>query len=360
MRRKPQIFIFIIGIFLLSSCVTNQKLPNMPVKEGQIGSIFFRVIGEGDRTPGGGYKSYILDMSDKSIQLMGYNNSNVGQAISNDGKLIAVTCYDNESEICILSTSAIINKNSIVPESDKVGYGYLLTDEDMRLSLPDDCVKNDSQNSPHQMSWSYDNKKISIICGEKLVGTILCIVGLDGNSKCFPETANKKIIYAAYSPKEDILAVSSTTYSIDPPITFLFDPETEEFQQLFSGFSPAWSPSGERIASFFVNKFDKDYYGLQVYSLEKKKNITLLPNKQSKLAGFFVWPTVAERVEECSITWSLDEKQLVFSTRFKGWGFSTLILYDFRTGNIQYLLDPDLFLDPQINPQWIPYEITKD
>jgi hypothetical protein len=58
------------------------------------------------------------------------------------------------------------------------------------------------------------------------------------------------------------------------------------------------------------------------------------------------------------ISWSLDEKQLVFSSHLISFSFSALFLYDFETGSVQFLIDPDLFQSSQSIPEWSPYELN--
>lgn len=361
-RIKLLIYIF-LGILFVSGCSNNYHFSSMD--EMQKSTIFFRVF-QSSKTveyPYGYYKSYMVTMPERTIQFMGYSNGNAGQVISNDEELIAATCFNDEKSICILKTSSLIDKLEVVPDSNLVGYGDLTTNATniiKKISLPNECTSLEDSKASHQMSWSYDNKEISIICGTKLKKTILCIVGVDGNSKCYPESTEKKIIYAAWSPKDDTLAVSSTTYTQTSPTTYLFDPKTVKFQQIFSGFSPSWSPTGDQIASYFIINSNSDYYGLQLYSLKEKQIKVLLPNEQSKAKKFSVWPTVDEYDDECSISWSLDEKQLVFSSHMINFNFTSLLLYDFKTGNIQFLNDPDLFQYAQMGPQWSVYKMDGD
>jgi Tol biopolymer transport system component len=207
------------------------------------------------------------------------------------------------------------------------------------------------------MSWSFDNNKLSVICGEKLEETILCVLEVDGKTTCYPETSDMKIIYAAWSPVNDTLAISTTTYDNDA-VTYLFTPETNSYQFLFTGFFPAWSPSGNKIASFFYVA-ETHLYGIQVYTMEDRKTSVLLPNEKSKEAGFFVLPTVAERDDECVISWSPDEKQLVFSSWRGIYSNQALLLYDFQTKEFELLTDPILFQESQMIPQWSTYQLIR-
>lgn len=328
------------------------------------GTIFLRAEKSSNSTyPYGFYQSYIVSLPERRTQLMGYQNDSAGQAISNDGKYLAITCENDTTSICILETSEIVNKLEVVPNSSLVGFGYLNSANAVRISLPGECVEIDGRTPSHQMSWSRDNSKLSVVCGSKRTESLLCIVGINGDSDCFPSSADKEIIYAVWSPKDDVLAVSSTTYHkmiTEPPVTYLFDPETDNYDAIFSGFAPAWSPSGNRIASFFVYKTDPFTYGLQVYSIGTKKNTLALPNQASENAGFFVWPTVDESDIECTISWSSDEEALVFASHMTHFSFSTLFVYYFSTGEIEYLLDPDLLEGAQLIPQWSAFEITSD
>lgn len=363
MQSKLSLIISILAILLLSGCSNKPSLPVTPVETMPKGTIFFNAYQSNFPER----RMYMVTMPERKIQEMGYENSNSGYAISNDGSLIALTCFDDSDAICILETSSIIDKTKFVSESNDVGYGDIFFDDIKRFSFPDKCVKINEQPPKYdyplrQMSWSYDNSKLSIICGDKWEESILCIMGMDGTSSCFPETTEKRITYAAWSPVNDTLAVSSTTdvnMFITSPMVYLFEPKSGDFQPLFSGFAPAWSPDGNRIASFFIYQTEPIFkYGLQVYSLKDMKNLTLLPNEQSKLAGFSLIPEVAERNNDCTISWSMDESQLVFSSRVKHFNSSNLLLYDFDSGNIQFLIDPDLLQAVQVYPQWTPFELN--
>mgnify|MGYP000881350415 FL=1 len=353
--------IIVIEIIILSGCVKNQQIPLSADKNDLQGTIFF--LGLTDEVNRG----YLVSMPERNIQEIGLWNQNNSYAISNDGRLIAMACYDDDNAICIFNTSLIVPRVKIVPESDQVGFGNIFFEDIKRLPIPSNCIEINKQTSNHltplqQISWSHDNSKISIVCGDKYKESELCIIEIDGKSKCFPETTEKRITYASWSPIEDILAVSSTTYSDPTSVTYLFNPHTGDFDMLFSGFAPAWSPSGERIASFNLenpNSFPFIYI-LQVYSFEKKEMSILLPNKQSEKAGFSLWPTVDERNEDCTISWSLDENQLVFSSRLRHFNFSTLLLYDFSSEEIQFLFDPDLLRAIQVYPQWSPFELINE
>ncbi len=359
MRRVLFVMLLFLGILFFSGCTTQQNYSSEGTDNKRTqGSIFFRTFnGPSTSDMSETYISYVVSMPERSIQRMGYENSDPGQAISSDGKFVALICKNDNTSICIFNSSSIFDKTSISPESNKVQYGDIQSTVITKLSIPQECFSIDKPNSAHQMSWSYDDKRISIICGTKITKTILCIINIDGNSACYPKTSDERIIFASWSPKIDLLAVSSTTYNSESPITYLFNPNTGSFQRLFSGFAPAWSPRGDKIASFYEykNATGNFRYGLQVYSINDKKLISLLPNSQSIQAEFEVWPTVDEREEECSISWSVDESQLIFSSRVIHFQFSTLVLYDFNSGNIQFLLDPFLFQSAQSIPQWSPY-----
>jgi hypothetical protein len=297
MRKIQTIMISLLVVLSLASCTSRPQYPIASEVQQPNGTIFFRTFNLPNPSHKYGFfRSFLVSMPERSIQRMGYDNENNGQAISKDGKLIALTCEYDQTSICILNTAHIINKILFVPDSNVNGYGYIWWAEVRKISLPKECVDLDELGSSHQMSWSFDNSKLSIVCGKKLTQTLLCIVEIDGESTCYPETMEKKIIFADWSPIADSLAVSSSTYGTTIPTTYIFDPETGDMQFLFAGFAPAWSPSGNSIASFIINQNDPKifYYGLQVYSVKEKKNVTLLPNENSKKIEFSVWPTVDE------------------------------------------------------------------
>jgi dipeptidyl aminopeptidase/acylaminoacyl peptidase len=360
MRIKTPSLIIIFGAFLLMSFSSIPQLAIFSCEKKTKGTIFFHTDTDITITsyPHGLIRSYMVIMPERTVQTTGYSNESTGQAISNDGQLIALTCDRDNTSICIFNSKSLVDRTEIVPDSINVGYGDLYTKLDKKISLPTNCSALDGDLPPHQMSWSHDKKKLSIICGDKFNNTLLCVIEIDGKSRCFSETMDKKITYAAWSPVTDSLVVSSTTYGDSAsPKVYMFDTKTRKFQLLFSGFAPAWSPNGDKIASFFVISNIPVRSGIQVYSLKEKRNTILLPNEQSKTSKITIMPYLSD-VEDGSISWSPDEKQLVFSSYISA-NFSTLFLFDIETGDIEYLLDPHLLRVGQTSPQWSPFELKR-
>jgi WD40 repeat protein len=357
MYKKNTFFILIIGAVLVSSIPIIPQTEITHRENSNKGTIFFLAdtgIATGSH-PNGLRISYMVKMPEKTIQTMGYFNGSTGLATSIDGSQIAVTCDQDNTNLCLFKTTSLVDKTKIGTGSSEVGYGFLYSKVDRKLSLPKECTNIDGDEPTHQMSWSHTNKYLSVVCGDNINKTLLCVIDMDSKSQCFPETMKRKINYATWSPVNDLLIVSSVAYGSNAfPMVFMFDIKTQKFDPLFSGIAPTWSPRGDKIASFFVKGDMPIRGGLQVYSLIDKRNTILLPNEQSKLP---ITPIIDSELLYSSISWAPDGKQLVFSS-YLNYKMATLYLFDLDSGHIQYLLDPVLFSASLVSPQWSTFELN--
>jgi Tol biopolymer transport system component len=157
----------------------------------------------------------------------------------NTGNYFASGCSD-PTKICIYDFSKT-GDQTIYPPIEPADP--LVTE----LSLPDECVSYLGSRGVNSISWSPDNSRIAVVCGDE-ENSNLCILGLDGASHCLGVVSGSDYISrAVWSPKDDIILIDCGV-GYDSRRIELVDSEFKQMRMIASGWSPSWSGDGKHIA----------------------------------------------------------------------------------------------------------------
>ena len=211
------------------------------------------------------YQYEIMNLKNNKINILGKYNGT--PAISNNQKFIAINCSDNYMQLCILKKSNFSNQ-------------YF---EKLRINLPNECEGLVSKDyGLESISWNKDNEKIAFVCGispkihSNFQGVVtnrqICILLLkDKSYNCFE---NNEIYSAVWSPNENKMLLSPMLNLIDEKI-LLYDPENNTNQELISGYSPNWSPDGDKIV------YESNLNEISIYNINSKENELIYKNNSN-------------------------------------------------------------------------------
>jgi Tol biopolymer transport system component len=300
------------------------------------------------------YNLYLMDGDGNRTQNLDFH-VNGPAAWSHDGRYIAYGCMKN-THICIIDSNNVIDYRKYPLLYDKNALTLASPNQNPpSIQIPDNCKmpENASPFGFHSLSWSSDNTKFAVVCGDGRKANVVCIVPLDGKATCWDkDVLEYPIEVATWSPRDDLLAVSGSGGGIKPSI-YLMDEKGKIIKYLVDGWSPAFSSDGKKIAYFKwadnvkwdsdgkeVNDDQIDFAGISIINIdgsgERWVHVPLSPNSTS-LEIVQAPSPYCETSWTCKITWSPDNRYLAFSAN-SGTDMDVQIYrLEIRTGEIVYL-----------------------
>ena len=284
---------------------------------------------------------------------------------SRDGAKIAAGCGDDMNTLCIFDTSTIPDPTLYPPSLDpSINQMSVIK----KINLPAGC-KATFQKSPHSfsvsadrilsISWAPSGQQLAVVCGAPAPeqNKDVCIINLDDtDGRCWGNERNKGLTNVSWSPKEKLL-VTGGIPGIDSKIMLTsIDGATEKF--LTNGWSPVWSPDGKFIAynSFIPIPNSRGGYQetrIGVIDKDGKNNRWLYESRPDEtIYGGLFLQGCNYNYGACRLSWSPDGKYLVFVSSILSEYNYTLFRLDIRTKKIIRLLDPSVYKNQIVEPDW--------
>jgi Tol biopolymer transport system component len=301
---------------------------------------------------GDAYQSYGLYLMDGNGNNINYLGSYTGSpAWSADGDYIAVGCWNDNSKICILQTSAILDFRNFA--SNNISNPLAITSKE--LNLPIACQNAITAGWGIQsISWSADGKKIAIVCGNELEKQHeVCILPLNGDAYCWNHSISRTVIRAVFSPVDDRLAISD--YPAYGAQIILVDLYGSNPTYLTDGWSPEWSPDGSQIAfiRFEEGSYSRDSDGeIHVNPEHRTYRELVIINKDGTGLHRIYWRPENDDYgdpaiyldchllgEACRLAWSPDGRYIAFASSKNGGIIYGIFRLSIRTGETIFLLD---------------------
>jgi Tol biopolymer transport system component len=274
--------------------------------------------------------------------------ANIGEftgfsAWSPDGKTLAIGCADPQ-QICILDMTRVLVYRSFpiyVPEN----YKTLII---QKLDLPAQCkAVNMSSWGINSLSWSRDGKRLIVVCESnpsEPPRSEVCIVSLSNASDCWTAENTAGVNKAAFSPTEDILAISRNG------MVEIVDEAGNSIQQLIAGTNPAWSPDGKRLVYFaYYNDGPRNGIGIINKDGTNSQWLYLQPGN-GEFEEFLC--ALCEGYFTGGVSWSPDGKYITFSADYLGNYTICLFLMNVETKEITILVGLHGFFNYPGDPNW--------
>lgn len=355
------VVVIIIQFGLLYTFIENNKPPQ--------GLIIYRrhnPIGVDDSLL---YEYLIMDGDGNHIQVLGHYWGS--PTWSPDGKYLAVSCTYDVLKICILDAMTIPNRKSFPYPT----WPFRIALEIFKkIDLPVDCQELVSPKyGIESISWSPNGQKLAVVCGSTEIRNItprkVCILPFEeGESYCW-EDFEKPVYSAVWSPVEDLLVVSynSGRYnSSESSKIYLVGPDGKDPVFLASGWAAEWSPNGQEIA---FARWQKELFGEENETNqfdEEQIKFTGIAAVNKDGTGFrwmFRYPDDDDRngpvisftclSRGCRLSWSPDDRYIVFQARFGGIGTFWIFRLDLETNEIICLSCFDNY-GRNYEPDWGP------
>ena len=256
---------------------------------------------------------------------------------SPDGNYLAVSCEDDVYEICILNVDSIPDLRTW-PRKEKLQRWTPTIYK--RIDLPKECAGLvGDEDGLESISWSHDQKKIAIVCGDNFVNRegiqntqrILCVVGIeDYYSGCWGELPIE-VSQAVWSPTDNILAISRSTIYPEEFEIYLFDPALGTLDFLEKGIAPAWSPDGKNLAFLTELSEGEDLHrsGIAEVNRDGSGFRWIFENPEEAWKSFDVQCSF-----ECKISWSPDGKFIAFQGEPKLGGLFEIFRLNIESGEV--------------------------
>jgi WD40 repeat protein len=275
------------------------------------------------------------------------------------GRYLATGCEDH-TKICIFDSLEFVDY-SVFPR--KLGdYRDL-----QKISIPVECIINNSFTGINSLSWSTDSTKFVVVCQNKVRSTV-CVIDQKGEYECWEEGAEESMISRAdWSPVSDMIVIDkgkgfsiNETDGIKTLLTQstiqIVNPRGEVIQVLGYGWSPSWSSTGQEVAIF---RWDEERGNPGIGVLETNGGnfrwIYRPPKKgewddpNNLIPGF-------TDLEGCmgpsKLTWSSDNKYVFTDALYEGYCIYRIFRIEVQTGEITSITTnlSDSYHSPDIQP----------
>ena len=323
-------------------------------------------------------KGYSSSGLTRDLILMDGNGQNIhyigaftgSPAFSPAGNRIAIGCPAEQlpdqdfaaigTEICILDIEMSLDDVLEFPEeTDDPPYEIAA-----RLSLPEQCWgqyagrwHSSFNKGVVSISWSPQADRLAVVCGD-LNTSKVCILSMSGETRCWDQTAAENVYRAVWSPVDENTLLTSGGQTLSSDI-FLVNPDGSNKRFLTAGWSPEWSPDGNKIA-YIEKKPETDenspLYNIAVINSDGSGHEWLYqpdPAVQEMLI-YFDYNRYLDYINAANVlAWSPDAKYLVLSgVQFhKG---MRLYRLDIETGEIVILVNASVFENWVSEPDWGP------
>lgn len=166
----------------------------------------------------------------------------ISPVLSPNNEYIAFGCDSQEmaSNICIIEREGLWPQPLAPYQSYKLPHSVFRQGKSSCADSPIDSI-----------TWSPDGNQLVLTCSlPQSEGKQICIVDWEGEGNCWPLTSikpqneQKGQVYVAWSPIEDILAISLQSE------IYLTDIAGKNSVFLVEGEKPTWSPDGQRLLFF--------------------------------------------------------------------------------------------------------------
>lgn len=240
-------------------------------------------------------------------------------------------------------------------DKSKICVHNLIDSSIVEIAIPSSCQNTLSQYGVRSISWSKDGERLLVNCQDDNKST-LCILKVDGSSNCWAERTNDDaIVRADWSPVEDLLAIDTEEQSYILPsigsrITVIregniqiVDLQGNVVKSLGDGWSPSWSPKGDRIAYFRWSE-EAGYPGVAIINSNGKNfRWVYLPPVRGTGGDQEYYHPIFRDYNDCigssKISWSPDEKSLIIDASVSDFCSSSIFVIDVKTGTITRLGD---------------------
>jgi WD40 repeat protein len=265
-------------------------------------------------------------------------------AFSNNGRYIATGCSDDTEALCIIDTQKFSNPRLFPKTLTEIFQP--ITGDIQRLQIPQECNPQDDPNIKlSSVSWSKDQDKIAIVCGNRYTTTsVVCIMDLSGESNCWTDKIGERITRVVWSPIENILAVDVYMDGI-----YLVDENGNTIRFLVHGNGPEWSPDGRWIAftdSVTIGRISNDGKETEILFENPKE----LHDWREQVR--FICDEISSN--SCRIAWSPDGHFLAFTAMNESQSLFKLFRLNIDTGEISVLIAGHPFSSSISEADWGP------
>jgi len=276
---------------------------------------------------------------------------------SPNGELIATGC-EEPFFICIYDAGVFLQHKNRYP------LPVLRFENTIKpiqqIELPDECRTyiaeevdwtRDNQ-VVSSISWANDNRRMAIVCGNRAMSRV-CILSRYKNSFCWPEEASYNLNRVNWSPVSDNLLVSGR----DEKDTLIYQSNVagDQRQPLTVGWRADWSSNGKEI--IFLCDIDTysdpmKFADLCIINQDGSNRRVVFHNPVPLETDDLYYYTTFHCADQdtCRLSWSPDEKYVIFNGNIHEGFASFLMRYDLATGEIKNFGTLGITVDPVLEP----------
>lgn len=270
---------------------------------------------KGSDDDGGEY--FVMDSSGNNVRNLGWYFGS--PSWSKDGKLLALGCNNEDfNYLCILDPS-------LKTDIRQFPWNFDRADILQRIELPEVCKISGGGLRIVSSSWSPEGDRIAVICSDKEDINIshICMLSRNDQSSCWDQDYIQNPARIDWSPKDNLLAISGGPIAENQ--IWLVSPNGSDWELVSDGFAPAWSKDGKKIA--YIQKGWLSILDVSTKNVTRviRREEYLFEDRTGNLNDLNLSDCGDLGDSTCRITWSPDDKSLLFSSSYMD--MSTIIMF---------------------------------